>query len=365
VAARRLAGPRGRRVRRRAAACLGRLARWEFLPAWLIYLPVVPWIGWLSLRHGGFGTVTAANPGIPAGGFVGESKSAILSGLPPQWVVPFAVIPPGDPAGRSAALMDTMRRKGWSFPIVLKPDAGQRGAGVRLIRGEQAAQRYLQDNAAAVMAQAYHPGPREAGVFYHRIPGEARGRIFSLTDKRFPEAVGDGVSSLEDLIWSHPRHRLQAGVFLRRLGARAAQVPAAGERVPLAMAGNHCQGTMFLDGSRLITPELERAVDAIARAHPGFCFGRFDLRFASEEDLMLGRGFQIVELNGVTSESTDIYDPGRSLLWSYGVLWRQWGLLFRIGALQRRLGAPSVGAWSLLTAALLHARHPSAGRLAD
>ena len=32
----------------------------------------------------------------------------------------------------------------------------------------------------------------------------------------------------------------------------------------LAIAGNHCQGTLFLDGSHLCTAALEAKVDAIA-----------------------------------------------------------------------------------------------------
>jgi hypothetical protein len=53
---------------------------------------------------------------------------------------------------------------------------------------------------------------------------------------------------------------------LSRLGPRRHRVPAVGEPVRLAIAGNHAQGTLFLDGSDLITAALERRVDDIARA---------------------------------------------------------------------------------------------------
>ena len=39
----------------------------------------------------------------------------------------------------------------------------------------------------------------------------------------------------------------------------------------------------------------------------------YDLRYASAQDLLEGRGFQIVEVNGVSSEATSIYDPKNSL----------------------------------------------------
>src|SRR5262249_51948094 len=64
-------------ARAKLIAKISRIWRWEFWPTWIFYPPVLLWIGWLTIRHRGFMTVTAANPGIPHGGFVGESKSQI------------------------------------------------------------------------------------------------------------------------------------------------------------------------------------------------------------------------------------------------------------------------------------------------
>ena len=66
---------------------------------------------------------------------------------------------------------------------------------------------------------------------------------------------------------------------------------------------------MFLDGAELITPAVEARIDEIARQVPGFFIGRFDVRYASLEAFRRGDDLAIVELNGVTSESTNIYDP--------------------------------------------------------
>ncbi len=62
----------------------------------------------------------------------------------------------------------------------------------------------------------------------------------------------------------------------------------------------------------------------------------------------------MVELNGVTSEATHIYDPKNSLLDAYKVLFRQWALAFEIGARNRALGARPAGIQTLLR---LVARH--------
>jgi membrane protein DedA with SNARE-associated domain len=334
--------------RRKQLAAASRLWRWEFWPSWLFYLPLLPWLAWLSLRYRGPLVWTAANPAIPHGGVVGESKYAILERLPREWVVPCVLVPPGDAGVRLEQVRRALGQEGWSFPLILKPDAGQRGAGVRRVRDLAEVEKYLGEQPGAVIAQLYHPGPHEAGVFYYRLPGEAAGRVFSITDKVFPVLTGDGRSTVEELIWAHPRYRMQARTFLARHADGRARVLEKGERFPLALAGNHCQGTLFRDGAHLLTPELERRVDEVARRFPGFFIGRFDVRYRDVGGFMAGRDLAVVELNGATSESTNIYDPSWSLFHAYRTLFRQWALLYRIGHANRRAGQRPTGVWGLL-----------------
>ena len=106
--------------------------------------------------------------------------------------------------------------------------------------------------------------------------------------------------------------------------------------------GTHCRGAIFLDGERLRTPELEDAVDRLSRAYEGFFFGRYDLRVPSVEELRRGRGFKVIELNGVTSEATHIYDPRNGLRAAYRTLFEQWRLAFEIGKRNVERGAETV-----------------------
>jgi membrane protein DedA with SNARE-associated domain len=346
-------------------ARVSRLWRWEFWPTWLFYLPVLPWLACLSVRYRGVLTWTAANPAIPQGGVVGESKFAIFMQLPHGTVVPSQLIPPGETGARLDRVRQATESGGWSFPLILKPDAAQRGAGVKKVRDLVEVEKYLCNQPAAVIAQTYHPGPFEAGIFYYRLPGEESGHIFSVTDKVFPALTGDGRSTLEELIWRHPRYRMQARIFLARHEADRDRILAAGEPFALALAGNHCQGTMFRDGAHLITPALERAVDAIAQHFPGFYIGRFDVRFTDVEAFKAGRDLAIVELNGVTSESTNIYDPSWSLLAAYRTLFRQWVLLYRIGDANRKRGHAATTVLELLRLVIGYYRSLRVDPLAD
>src|SRR5206468_3035324 len=131
-------------------------------------------------------------------------------------------------------------------------------------------------------------------------PGEETGRILSITEKRMPVLLGDGVRSVEQLILDDDRAVCMADWYLRKNEDQASRVPANGERVQLVEIGTHALGSIFLDGMKELTPELEAAVDGIAKTFDGFYFGRFDVRTPSIEDLRRGINLKVVELNGVT-----------------------------------------------------------------
>jgi hypothetical protein len=65
---------------------------------------------------------------------------------------------------------------------------------------------------------------------------------------------------------------------------------------------------------------------------------------------MAGENLRIIELNGVTSEATHIYDPKLGLFDAYGVLFRQWRIAFEIGNLNRARGTRPTTVRALLQA---------------
>jgi len=311
-----------------------RALRWEFWPMWAAYLPVVPYFLWLCARHRSFTLFTAANPGIYSGGLVGESKSEILRKLPAA--AEFVSIPAGLALHEKVAL--TQR---FAFPMVLKPDRGERGAGVAIVRTEAERDAYLRTAAQDIIVQRYVSGV-EFGVFYCRMPDEARGRVVSITEKRFPVVVGDGQSRFGELVRRDERASYLAETYARLSKRPMSDVPAAGERVQLVEIGSHCRGAIFLNGAYLLTTALEVEIDRIARSHEGFYFGRFDLRAPTAEDFREGRGLQVIELNGVSAEATHIYDPAVSAWEAYRVLFRHWRLAFAIGRRNEELGATAM-----------------------
>lgn len=330
------AAHRGPDERARLPVWLGRAARYEFWPRRVFYAPMVPWLAYLAARYGGLGALTSANPGVTNSGLVGESKADLLARAPRDLLPDFALVRSGTPADRALALTDGMSRAGLSWPVIFKPDVGERGYGVRLVRTREQALAYLAQHPGDVIAQRYCPEPTEAGVFYLRRPGAVRGEIFSITLKRFPVVTGDGRRSLAQLVDDHPRLRLQRSVFLARLGASAVEVPDRGEQRRMAVAGNHCQGTLFVDGQHLAGPGLLAQCERIARAVGGLYVARFDIRAPDENALRRGAGLRLIEINGVAAESTNIYDPTWRLGRAYATLRAQWEAAYQIGATNRR-----------------------------
>lgn len=330
-----------RSSQRSAAESGNPLSFFEFWPGWLFYTPVVAHWLLLGLRYGDFSLPTAANPHISTGGLCGESKLSILAQVGPEardLVAPAAgvVAQPGGVAAVEAA----MRAAGLDYPVVVKPDIGCNGTGVRLLRDATCAAAYLQGFPAGetLVVQRYVHEPNEAGIFYVRHPDEPRGRITSITVKHPPVVVGDGRSTLRALILADERAGRVPHLYLDRLADRLDEVPVQGEPVQLVFVGNHCKGSIFSDGAGLTTAALTDAVERLARSMPDFFFGRIDVRFASTALLRRGRGFQVIEVNGVGSEATHIWDPRTKLLDAWRTQFFHYGAAFRIAAANRRRG---------------------------
>lgn len=316
--------------RRLLAHAWRRWLSFEFWPAWLFYAPVVPWVAWLMLKGRTWRAPFLVDPAIPNGGWIGESKWILLSKLnEADPATPRQQVLPGHDLRAECEIAVT--RLGLRYPFILKPDVGQRGYGVRLIRTPEDVIEYANVSRGPVIVQEASPFECEAGLFYARRPCEDRGRIISVTDKSFPFVVGDGTSSLGQLILRDRRARIIASVYFTRHRARLNDIIEAGQVFALSECGNHCQGAIFHDGRALVSPALVQRIDEIAQQLPGFFFGRFDVRYRDRESLMRGEHFHIIEINGAGSESTHIWDASTRLIDAYRALFAQWQLLFEIG----------------------------------
>lgn len=276
---------------------------------------------------------------MPSGGFVLDSKIAILRSLEASGHIARA-----DLIGKSltsservARLREIIATKEMNYPVVLKPDFGERGNGVLIARDPTSAADYLSGATEDTIVQAYIPGV-EYGVFYERFPGEETGRITGITHKAATRVIGDGKSSLERLILADPRAVALAPVFLEIQSQRLGEIIGKGQSVKLNLIGTHSRGSLFLDACEATTHEMEAAIEKVSRHFEGFHLGRYDIRCPSLDALQKGEDFHIVELNGVTSEPTHMYDPRHGVFHAWKCLAAQWSRAYRIAAMNREAG---------------------------
>lgn len=342
-----------------------RVALQERVSEKLYYIPIV--VHWLAMavRFRGITLPTCTNPLIEAGGLLGESKIACLTMVPAsmhRWLARSTSLDIRLEGRNDSDAIDralgAARAAGLSFPLIVKPDVGWRGFGVRRIENEAELAGYLADFPGGVrlVLQEYIPHHGEAGVFYVRRPGERRGEIFSLTLRYFPFVVGDGRSTLAELVAADPRSRWKASLHCACNSHRLMKIPSAGEIVRLSVVGSNRVGGLYVDARGLVTEAMRARFDEISQGIPEFYFGRYDIRFSSIEALQAGEGFSIVEINGAGSEAIHIWDPDYPFFAGYTTLLRQQRLMFEIAAANRARGFKPLGLRELIGYQRLQAR---------
>ena len=189
---------------------------------------------------------------------------------------------------------------------------------------------------------------------YSRLPEAKKGRIHSVVQKEFLSVVGDGESTLKSLFQKSERTRYHFDMVMAMYHDELEEVLPKGKRKELISIGNHCRGTTFLDGNHLITQKLVEVFDVIAKPIEGFYFGRFDLRVTNLDDLYQGENIKIMELNGVNSEPAHIYDPQMPLFKAYKVMFKHWGIIYRISSINHRNGVPFEPLWKTVKTVRKH-----------
>lgn len=302
----------------------------EYWPWQLIYLPVWPFYFYQALRQRRAVFFTNVNPAIDMGGFFGESKAAIYALLPEHCFPTTVVVPPATSVDDVLAKHRTSRIP---FPLIVKPDVGERGEGVVRVVDESGLVSALADRPHRMLMQAMATGSFEFGLMFAKDPASGRTELLSVCGKRFLSVAGDGKRTTAELLACSWRGERQLERLVPLLGDRLRAVPAKGEVVMVEPIGNHCRGTIFYDAGHLTTPALRDRVNALLAATKGIHYGRLDTRAESEQALREGR-FQVIELNGVSSEPGHIYDPAYSIFRCWSELLRH---VRRIGPISRQL----------------------------
>ena len=313
-----------------------KLTHFEYWTWWMFYVPLLPYWLFQAIRTRSLTFFTNADPCIDYGGFFGESKMEILRQIPKEYLPKTIFI---EKQTDLKTIVDKLIQEDLVYPIICKPDVGERGTQVEKLYSNYDLVQYLSNVQADFIIQEFITYDIELGVLYYRYPNAPTGKVTSVTRKEFLAVLGDGKSNVGQLMEQSTRARFQVESMRKRLGDMGMnEVIKSGEKRILEPIGNHCRGTKFLDNNFLLNSQLDEVFDKIALTIDGFHYGRFDMKVKSIEDLYSGKNIRIMELNGVSSEPGHIYDPKNTLWAAYRDLARHWKIIADISIQQQRRG---------------------------
>ena len=320
-----------------------KLSNWEYYPVYIANIPTVFFWLYFGIRSRSLFFFSAVNPVIETGGVMGESKINIYNRLPKHTIPNTKLIKKENKDIEH--IMDVIKEAGIVFPLIAKPDIGERGFLVEKISSKQELQSYLDKITVDFLIQDFIAEPLEVSILYYRYPDANQGKITSVCIKKTLSVKGDGNSTVEELMQNFPRARFQLDRFRKNYPELLKTIPGNNEEVELEPIGNHCRGTTFLNGNEHIDDDLVKVFDEIALQMEGIHYGRFDMKCQSMKELKKGKAFSILEFNGIASEPAHIYDPTYSTWQAYKDIYAHWKIIYQLGKAQGERGVSGM-TWS-------------------
>ena len=317
---------------------LKKIFHWTEWPWGIVYFPVYFYCAWLGIKSRSASFFTVVNPSIYMSGLFGYSKMKFYS-LLPQELLPKTFFLKRGERENIAPILSFF---GNTFPLIVKPDIGERGLGISFVSNETELLDAI-TNAIhfPLLVQEFLPHKKEAGILFKKLPNSDAGSIDSITGKIFLSVIGDGKSSLFELIEKKDMEEKRKKEMVKKNEKNLKRVIKKGEKYILEIIGNHCRGTAFTDCSRKITKPMNEHFQNIAKTIPGFHFGRFDVKFNTWEGLERGE-MKIIELNGINSEPVFLYSKGTSLFKAQKILMKNWKSIYEIAKKQLEKGLKPV-----------------------
>jgi hypothetical protein len=233
----------------------------------------------------------------------------------------------------------------YGYPVILKSNVGSVGKGIVKISTDDDIDKHTPRLLGGYILQKFTSNPFECGVFYIRQSGKPK--ITGINKKHFPTVVGNGNDSVLVLAKRHPRYSKHWNSFLQDIDT--AEVLELGVEKRLSFIGSHTLGCKFTDDADLHTDELEKAIFDVFETQSGFNFGRVDVKAVDEEAFKRGE-FVVIEVNGVASLPTHMFDPKYSVWQAYEIFFQHAKYLANIAAEQRHQPMDLLSYWQVIQA---------------
>ncbi len=306
---------------------LQKISNWEAWPFKLIYAPLVPfWIGYM-IRSGAVWFFTPSNPKLTFGGMEGEPKREMYELLPKElYPITFNMLP----SHSFDEVVNAIKNAGIPYPLIVKPEIGGQGILFRKIDTEAELKHYHGKIRFEYIVQEMVHYPVEVSVFHIRYPNKTKGEITGFLHKIPLQVLGNGKSTLYELILQHPKANKRADELRAKHDAKWNTVIPENEKYVLSYAANHNRGAHFIDLKEEIDDTLLAVFDNLSIQIGDFYYGRYDILCNSVEELKQGKNFSILEYNGCGAEPNHFYDTGYTLGGAYKEILKHWNALYEI-----------------------------------
>lgn len=309
--------------------------KWHYHVKYVFAAPA--WI-WYTIKSGNVWFFTAADPSLTFGGMEGEGKREMYEQLPEGTYPKTIYIDPGEPFNTVIERVEQT----FSYPFIVKPDIGMMGFMFRKISNAAQLKAYHQTMSTEYIVQSMIQYGLEVAVMYHRMPGEQKGKITGLISKEPAFVMGDGKSTLQELILAHSEERLDKQKTMVKFQSELNDVLPIDFKMRLSDASNRSQGGIMHDQSQHIDEELEAMFDRLSLHAGKFYYGRYDILCNSIEDLKKGTNYSVLEFNG-TGAGPQHFHTVASFKKVIDIIIEHWRLIYIIAKKNRQLGVPKWG----------------------
>ena len=297
---------------------------WHWFAKYILIGPV--WL-WYCLKARSFWFFSSSNPTITFGGYLGDTKQEVYKHLPPGSYPESIFI---SPTFSVTEVIRRMDEKGLAFPVAAKAASGIMGFMFRKINSLEQLRQYHHYMPVDYIIQEYVSYPMEVSVFYYRFPDKQQGMITGFIRKELPEVIGDGKSTLWQLIQAHPRVQFKLHEMKSKHAHHLEDVLPAGKRYALSHALNLSRGGRLVSLADHKDDRLLNFFDSLSHHSGSLYFGRYDIKCQSVEDLKNFKNFKILEFNGCGGEPHHVYSAGYSLWKACRILLHHWKILYKI-----------------------------------
>ena len=288
---------------------------------------------------------TSINRCMNFGGIFLSSKYSYLKKIPAIWIPKTCII---NKQSTVTTIKSQLAKHNLSFPIIAKPDIGERGKSVAKISCLKDLASYCQHTKyQTIILQQYIEYPVELGVLFYR-DNDGIGKITSIGLKKFCTITGNGKSTLGKLVVKNPRISVRKKELKSKFSNQWDKILKKGESILIEPIGNHNLGTMFLNGNYRYSTDMLDWINSVASKIPNFDYGRFDLRIKNWDSFKNRTGIKILEINGVNSEPIHIYSPKFGLINAYRELFTHMRIIQRLSS--NKIDTPTVSINNFLRA---------------